>query len=126
MDFSLHSTPKRIKNIVASSFAKENSKIRAAIATTAFSLSIDCGDVTFVINWGLHDHWRHSIKNLVGLGEMQACKLSRCIFICLLLQKWQLMEEWEIIVLENLTVILSHSNLYLQICKMQTMEQLQS
>jgi hypothetical protein len=47
-----HSTHKRIKKLVASSFGKVDSKIRVVIATVAFGMGIDCPDISVVINWG--------------------------------------------------------------------------
>ena len=47
-----HATHQRIKDIVASSFPKEDSNIRLVIASQAFGLGIDCPDVHYVVHWG--------------------------------------------------------------------------
>ena len=47
-----HSTPRRLKKIIATSFAKPDCITRVVIATIAFGMGIDCPNISIVINWG--------------------------------------------------------------------------
>ena len=45
-------TTSRMREKILEEFCKNNSTLRLVIATSAFGLGVDCGDITRIINWG--------------------------------------------------------------------------
>lgn len=62
------STP-QMKQTVMSLFARKNSKLRMIIATTAFSMGIDCPDVHQIIHWGVPSSIEQYVQEIGRAGR---------------------------------------------------------
>lgn len=61
------STP-QMKQIVMSLFSRKNSTLRLIIATTTFSISIDCPDVHQIIYWGVSSSIEQYVQEIGQAG----------------------------------------------------------
>ena len=69
-----------MKQAVLSVFTKQGSKLRIVIATTAFSMGIDCPDVHRIIHWGSPCDPEYYLQEIGRAGRDS--ELSRALLIC--------------------------------------------
>lgn len=69
-----------MKKIVLSLFTQKNSVLRVVIATTAFSMGIDCPDIHQVIHWGAPCNLEHYLQEIgrAGRDGEASCALLIC------------------------------------------------
>ena len=78
VDMYTHCTQLAVKEHIISEFVKEDGKLRVVVATVAFSMGIDCQNISCVVHWGPSDTVEDYVQEIgrAGRNTKAACALA--------------------------------------------------